>query len=159
MALTKKPVIVCESAPSSSLGRRMDAAALADLIGGRWPKVIGFSWWNAAFYNDPEDASRQSDMRIQNSRGWRRCSGRWWGRAEGAERGAGVGPRQASRGVGTRHAESVRHGGRSDPLAANQVVEGLAVTDGAPVAAFHQNLRRADARVVVGSRDDRTRQP
>jgi len=63
-------------------------AALRDLIDGRWPKVIGFSWWNAAFYNDPADPTRESDMRIENSPGLPALFGRWWERSEGYQHGA-----------------------------------------------------------------------
>ncbi len=70
MAITGKRVIVCEFGNVVEDGQEAwTRAALSDLIGGRWPKVIGFAWWNAAFYNDPADPSRQSDMRIQNSPG------------------------------------------------------------------------------------------
>ncbi|MGD1100660.1 MAG: hypothetical protein ABSA59_01230 [Terriglobia bacterium] len=41
-------------------------AALSDLLGGRWPRVIGFSWWNAAFENDPLTGG-WSNMRVQES--------------------------------------------------------------------------------------------
>ena len=65
--LTSKPFIVCE------FGNIEDAhqvawttAALSDLLGGRWPKVIGFSWWNATFKNDTI-TGRLSDMRVQDN--------------------------------------------------------------------------------------------
>ena len=52
--MTKKPFIVCEF---GTIEDPQQAAwtngALSDLVGGRWPKVIGFSWWNATFKNDP----------------------------------------------------------------------------------------------------------
>ncbi|HXW14131.1 MAG TPA: hypothetical protein VEN79_06455, partial [Terriglobia bacterium] len=41
-------------------------AAFSDLLGGRWPKVIGFSWWNATFKNDPR-TGRQSNMQVQEN--------------------------------------------------------------------------------------------
>ncbi len=41
-------------------------AALSDLLGGRWPKVIGFSWWNATFRNDPVTGGL-SNMQVQEN--------------------------------------------------------------------------------------------
>ena len=65
--LTDKPVIVCEFGTIDDSHQAAWAkAALADLVGGRWPKVIGFSWWNAAFRNDPA-TGRWSNMRVQES--------------------------------------------------------------------------------------------
>jgi hypothetical protein len=65
--LTNKPFVVCE------FGNVEDAhqtdwttAALSDLVGGRWPKVIGFSWWNATFKNDPVTGGI-SNMQIQGN--------------------------------------------------------------------------------------------
>ena len=70
MKMTNKPVVVCEFGNVVEDGQEeWVRAAFTDLIGGRWPRVIGFSWWNAAFHNDPADPSRESDMRIQNSPG------------------------------------------------------------------------------------------
>jgi hypothetical protein len=68
MAIANKPVIVCEFGTIAETRQKAWVqAAFADLLSGRWPRVIGFSWWNAAFYNDPADASRRSDMRLQDS--------------------------------------------------------------------------------------------
>jgi hypothetical protein len=65
--LTHKPVIVCEFGTIDDSHQAAWAkAALLDLLGGRWPKVIGFSWWNAAFRNDPV-TGRWSNMRVQES--------------------------------------------------------------------------------------------
>lgn len=70
MALTNKPVIVCEFGTIAEPGQEDWArAALSDLLSGRWPKVIGFAWWNASFHNDPAGASHESDMRVQSSPG------------------------------------------------------------------------------------------
>ena len=41
-------------------------AALSDLVGGRWPKVIGFSWWNTTFKNDPVTGGL-SNMQVQEN--------------------------------------------------------------------------------------------
>jgi hypothetical protein len=66
--MSERPVIVCEF---GTIRDRVQAAwakaALSDLVGGRWPRVIGFAWWNAAFYNDPKAPGRRSDMRIENN--------------------------------------------------------------------------------------------
>jgi hypothetical protein len=35
-------------------------------MGGRWPNVIGFSWWNSTFMNDPK-SGRQSNMLVQDN--------------------------------------------------------------------------------------------
>jgi len=65
--LANKPVIVCEFGNIQDAGQASWAEeALADLTGGRWPRVIGFSWWNSAFYNDPK-RERRSDMRVEDS--------------------------------------------------------------------------------------------
>ncbi len=66
--LTSKPVIVCEY--GTIAGPRQAGwteAALADLTTGRWPHVIGFSWWNAGFYNDRVDKRAFSDMRVEDN--------------------------------------------------------------------------------------------
>ena len=65
--LTGKPVIVCEFGTISDEHQAAWAkAALLDILGGRWPKVIGFSWWNAKFENDSV-TGRQSNMRVQEN--------------------------------------------------------------------------------------------
>lgn len=63
-----KPVIVCEFGTIKDQGQaRWTQAALEDLIGRRWPRVIGFAWWNAQFYNDPKDKGSRSVMTIEDS--------------------------------------------------------------------------------------------
>ena len=65
--MADKPVIVCEFGAIRDPGQiAWTEAALTDLTSGRWPRVIGFSWWNAAFYNDPNPDLR-SDMRVQEN--------------------------------------------------------------------------------------------
>lgn len=65
--LANKPVIVCEFGTIKDPGQAAWAkAALTDLLRGRWPRIIGFSWWNAAFYND-STTGRQSNMRVQDN--------------------------------------------------------------------------------------------
>lgn len=66
--LTSKPVIVCEYGTIAGPRQAPWAeAALADLTGGRWPAVIGFSWWNSGFRNDPADPRGFSNMRVQDN--------------------------------------------------------------------------------------------
>jgi hypothetical protein len=48
---------------------RQDAAewtarALEDLLSGRWPHVIGFSWWNERWQND-DTPKHDTTMRLQ----------------------------------------------------------------------------------------------
>jgi hypothetical protein len=65
--LADKPILVCEFGNIKDAHQAAWAIdALADMTGGRWPRLIGFSWWNAAFYNDPNPAAR-SDMRVEDS--------------------------------------------------------------------------------------------
>jgi len=65
--LTGKPLIVCEfGAIRDELQAGWTTAALSDLVAGRWPKVIAFSWWNADFFNDHVTGKR-SNMRVQDS--------------------------------------------------------------------------------------------
>jgi hypothetical protein len=40
--------------------------ALEDLVNGRWPRVIGFAWWNEAFPKDADSAHRTT-MRLQDN--------------------------------------------------------------------------------------------
>ena len=42
--------------------------ALSDLIGGRWPNVKGFSWWNEAWQNDSNPAN-DTTLRVQDMPG------------------------------------------------------------------------------------------
>jgi hypothetical protein len=41
-------------------------AALTDLFAKRWPRIVGFSWWDERWAND-EDPADDTDMRIQDS--------------------------------------------------------------------------------------------
>jgi hypothetical protein len=67
--LADKPIVVSEFGNiRDPLQVSWAIDALADITGGRWPKLIGFSWWNAAFFNDPNPDLR-SDMRLQNNPG------------------------------------------------------------------------------------------
>ncbi len=53
---TTKPLVLLEFGVTAGnrLGdqARWARAALTDLIGSRWPRLIGFSWWNEAWPND-----------------------------------------------------------------------------------------------------------
>jgi len=40
-------------------------AALADLFAKRWPRMVGFSWWNEQWDND-DDTSHDSNMQLQD---------------------------------------------------------------------------------------------
>ena len=65
--LTAKPFIVCEFGTIEDAHQAAwTKAALSDLVGGRWRNVIGFSWWNSSFRNDPA-TGKISDMRVQES--------------------------------------------------------------------------------------------
>lgn len=60
-----KPIIVAEFG-CDLRNRRVNAAkwarsALEDLLSGRWPKVIGFCWWNEGWQND-ENKKHDSDL-------------------------------------------------------------------------------------------------
>lgn len=39
--------------------------ALGDVLGGRWPKIAGFSWWNERWQND-DDPAHDTTMRVQD---------------------------------------------------------------------------------------------
>lgn len=64
-----KPIIVAEfgcTANDSVIQPDLWAkAALNSLFSGRWPHIIGFSWWNERFMND-EDPAHESIMRLQD---------------------------------------------------------------------------------------------
>jgi hypothetical protein len=65
--MTNKAFIVCEFGNIDDANQvAWTTAALSDLVGGRWPKVIGFSWWNTTFENDPKSGGI-SNMQVQNN--------------------------------------------------------------------------------------------
>ena len=41
-------------------------AALDDILGGRWPKLTGFSWWNEHWQND-DNPAHDSDMKVEDT--------------------------------------------------------------------------------------------
>jgi len=70
-ALSKsKPIVVAECgvtggspAGSQSLWAQR---ALRDLVNNRWPRVIGFAWWNRAWQNDANPV-HDTNMRVQDN--------------------------------------------------------------------------------------------
>ena len=66
----RNPIAVLEFAATSgnALGKQEDWAknALSDLLAARWPRVIGFSWWNEAWQND-DDPAHNTNMRVQDN--------------------------------------------------------------------------------------------
>jgi hypothetical protein len=65
-----KPIFVAEfgaTAGSALIAPETWAgAALDDILGGRWPKLMGFSWWNEHWQND-EDPAHDSDMKVEDT--------------------------------------------------------------------------------------------
>ena len=65
-----KPVIVAEFGVSASSTGGSQALwaqhALEGLTAGRWPRVIGFAWWNAAWQNDANPL-HDTSMRVQDN--------------------------------------------------------------------------------------------
>ena len=67
-ATTTKPLFIFEfgntdNNPRCAAGPWV-TAALADLLGGRWPDVRGFSWWNERWFND---GALGSNMLVQQA--------------------------------------------------------------------------------------------
>jgi len=64
-----KPIIVAEF--GCTAGNPLVAPdewaedALSNLWAGRWPRIIGFSWWNESWQND-EDPAHDTTMRVQD---------------------------------------------------------------------------------------------
>jgi len=65
-----KPVLVLEfGCTAGSPAARSDEwaqAALHDILTNRWPRVIGFSWWNERWEND-DNPSHNTTMRVQDT--------------------------------------------------------------------------------------------
>ncbi len=65
-----KPIVILEFGVTSGnpLGDQAVWAenALTDLLAARWPRVIGFSWWNETWQND-DDPVHDTDMRVQDN--------------------------------------------------------------------------------------------
>jgi hypothetical protein len=66
----QKPVIVAEFGVSANSAGGSQALwaqhALEGLTGGRWPRIIGFAWWNAAWQND-DNPLNDTTMRVQDN--------------------------------------------------------------------------------------------
>jgi len=64
-----KPVIIAEfgcTAGSKLIVPEVWAdPAFNDILGGRWPRLIGFSWWNEHWQND-DNPAHDSNMRVQD---------------------------------------------------------------------------------------------
>lgn len=65
-----KPIVLAEfgAAARNPLGdqARWAQAALTDIVGGRWPRLIGFSWWNERWEND-DNPAHDTSMRVQDN--------------------------------------------------------------------------------------------
>lgn len=65
-----KPIILAEFgvADNNPLGDQADwaQAALSDITSLRWPRLIGFSWWNEWWQND-DDPAHDTSMRLQDN--------------------------------------------------------------------------------------------
>jgi hypothetical protein len=77
-----RPLMVLEfgACRSNPHGDQADWAerALRDLVQGRWPRVIGFSWWNEAWQND-EQPEHDTSMRLQDNPSLAEVFQRWVG--------------------------------------------------------------------------------
>jgi len=64
-----KPVIVaefgCTAGSPAARPEQWAEEALRDILCGRWPRVIGFCWWNERWQND-DDAAHDTTMRVQD---------------------------------------------------------------------------------------------
>lgn len=64
-----KPIIVAEMGSSAKNAdtspEDWTAAALTDLFNVRWPRIIGFAWWNEAWQND-DNPEHDTTMRVQD---------------------------------------------------------------------------------------------
>lgn len=67
---TTKPIVLLEfaAAAHNPLGDQAEwaQAALRDLTTLRWPRIIGFSWWNEAWQND-DNPKHDTTMRVQDN--------------------------------------------------------------------------------------------
>lgn len=65
-----KPIIVAEFGHASGHPKQdataWAAAALSDLLAQRWPRIIGFSWWNERWEND-DNPRHDTTMRLQDN--------------------------------------------------------------------------------------------
>ncbi|HEX6372768.1 MAG TPA: glycosyl hydrolase [Longimicrobium sp.] len=79
---SSKPIVLLEFGADgrNPLGdqARWAEDALRDLVGGRWPRLIGFSWWNERWPND-DDPSHDTIMRVQDNPALAAVFQRWVG--------------------------------------------------------------------------------
>lgn len=65
-----KPIVVLEFGVTNGHPKMDQAqwaeAALTDITSGRWPGIVGFSWWNEAWENDNNPA-HNTNMRVQDN--------------------------------------------------------------------------------------------
>ncbi|UCC67136.1 MAG: beta-mannanase [Armatimonadota bacterium] len=65
-----KPVIVaefgCTAGSPAARPEKWAAAALDGILGGRWPRVMGFSWWNERWEND-DNPEHDTTMRVEDT--------------------------------------------------------------------------------------------
>ncbi|MGZ9055550.1 glycoside hydrolase family 26 protein [Methylomagnum sp.] len=65
-----KPLALLEFGVTSGNKRGNQAvwadAALADIVAGRWPRLVAFSWWNETWEND-DIPRHNTDMRVQTN--------------------------------------------------------------------------------------------
>ncbi len=65
-----KPIFIAEfGCTAGNAGIGADAwasAALDDILGGRYPRLMGFSWWNEHWRND-DNPAHDSDMKVEDT--------------------------------------------------------------------------------------------
>jgi len=65
-----KPIVLCEfAATDGNPGFRQEQwaeDALTEMLSGRWPRLIGFSWWNEKWQND-DDPAHDSLLMLQDN--------------------------------------------------------------------------------------------
>ncbi len=77
-----KPILVLEfgATRGNPLGDQAVWAerALTDLIHNRWPRIVGFSWWNEAWQND-NNPKHDTSMRVQDNPALQAVFRKWVG--------------------------------------------------------------------------------
>lgn len=67
---TDKPIFIAEfgATRNNPLGDQVEwaRAALTDILSFRWPRIIGFSWWNERWQND-DNPAHDTNMRLQDN--------------------------------------------------------------------------------------------
>ncbi len=65
-----KPIVVLEFGVTKNnpLGDQAQWArdALTDITSSRWPRIVGFSWWNEHWQND-DNPAHDTTMRVQDN--------------------------------------------------------------------------------------------